>query len=188
MTLSLAHWHRQVPEFTGRRVWVKPCLMQSSLLFAGEARIAELVRAYLAAEYRWEQGGEWLNLSIGDDAPELRQCYPDARHFGLLSAWDPYSIQRPQTVNRSADDALHAALEASDCSFRPAFSSAANRSWREPSWLVADMPVDRFDALSRSHGQLASLYWPAHCVVRMRVDARQPRADESHHAVDWLKD
>ena len=33
-------------------------------------------------------------------------------------------------------------------------TAAANRSWREPSWLVVDMPVDRFDALSRSHGQL----------------------------------
>ena len=63
--------------------------MQSSLLCAGEARIAELVPAYLAAEYRWEQDGEWLNLRIGDDAHELRQRYPDARYFGLLSAWDP---------------------------------------------------------------------------------------------------
>ncbi len=161
--------------------------MQSSLLYAGEARIAELVPAYLAAEYRWEQDGEWLNLRIGDNAPALCQRYPDALHFGLLSAWDPYSIQRPEPVNRSADDALHAALQASGCSFRPAFSSAANRSWREPSWLVMDMPVDRFDALSRSHGQLATLYWPAHSVVRMRVDARQPRADAGHHAVDWLK-
>lgn len=50
------------------------------------------------------------------------------------------------------------------------------------------MPVDRFDALSRSHGQLATLYWPAHSVVRMRVDTRQPLAHEGHNAVDWIKD
>ncbi len=162
--------------------------MQSSLLCAGEARIAELVRAYLAAEYRWEQDGEWLNLRIGDAAPELRQRYPDARHFGLLSAWDPYSIPRPEPVNRSADDALHAALQASGRNFRPAFSSAANRSWREPSWLVVDMPVTEFDALSRGHGQLATLYWPARSPVRMRVDAARPRAYEGHHALDWLQD
>lgn len=162
--------------------------MQSTLPCVGEVRIAELVRAYLAAEYRWEQDGEWLNLRIGDDAPALRRRYPHARHFGLLSAWDPYSIQRPEPVNRDADDALHAALQASGCSVRPAFSSAANRSWREPSWLVVDMPVDRFDALSRSHRQLAALYWPAHSVVRMRVDARQPLAHAGHNAVDWIKD
>ena len=161
--------------------------MQSSLLCTGEAKIAELVRAYLAAEYRWELDGEWLNLRIGDNAPALRQRYPDARHFGLLSAWDPHSIPRPEPVNRSADDALHAALLASGCGFRPAFSSASNRSWREPSWLVVDMPVAELDALSRAHGQLATLYWPAHGPVRMRVDAIRPRAYEGHTAVDWLK-
>lgn len=162
--------------------------MESSLLCAGKARVAELVRAYLAAEYRWELDGEWLNLRIGDDAPALRQRYPQARHFGLLSAWDPYSIPRPEPVNRSADDALHASLQASGHSFRPAFSSASNRSWREPSWLVVDMPVAEFDALSRAHGQLATLYWPAQRPVRMRVDTMRPGAFEGHHALDWLQD
>ncbi len=162
--------------------------MQSSLPRVGQARIAKLVRAYLAAEYRWENDGEWLNLRIGDDAPELRQRYPQARHFGLLSAWNPHSVPRPEPVNRSADDALHAALLANGCGFRPAFSSAANRSWREPGWLVVDMPVDGFDELSRRHGQLAALYWPAHGLVRMRVDAMRPGAYQGHRDVDWLKD
>jgi hypothetical protein len=161
--------------------------MQSSLLCASEARIAELVRAYLAAEYRWEQDGEWLNLRIGDYAPAVRQHYPDARYFGLLSAWDPYSIPRPEPVNRTADDALHAALLASGRRYRPAFSSAPNRSWREPSWLVVDMPVSEFDALSRRHGQLATLYWSAQLPVRMRVDTMRPSAYEGHNAVEWLR-
>lgn len=161
--------------------------MQSSLLCAGEARITELVRAYVDADYRWELDGEWLNLRIGAHAPTLRQHYPEARHFGLLSAWDPYSIPRPEHVNRSADDALHAALMISGRSFRPAFSSAPNRSWREPSWLVVDMPVAEFDALSRHNGQLATLYWPAPLPVRLRVDTMRPSAYEGHNAVDWLR-
>ena len=161
--------------------------MQSSLLCASGARIAELVRAYLDADYRWELEGEWLNLRIGADAPDLRQQFPDARYFGLLSAWDPYSIPRPELVNRSADDALHAALLASGRRYRPAFSSAPNRSWREPSWLVVDMPVVEFDALSRRNGQLATLYWSAQVPVRMRVDTMRPSAYEGHNPVDWLR-
>ena len=39
--------------------------MQASHVSSGEGRIAGLVHAYLAAEYRWECDGEWLDLRIG---------------------------------------------------------------------------------------------------------------------------
>jgi hypothetical protein len=162
-------------------------MMQPSLLSAGETRIAELVRAYLAAEYRWELDGEWLNLRIGTPATEVARRYPDATRFGLLSAWDPYSIQRPESINRAADDALQDDLLDSRRIFRPAFSSAANRSWREPSWLVVDMAAGEFDALSRRYGQLATLYWNAEAPVRMRVDAARPFSFPEHPSIDWLR-
>jgi Protein of unknown function (DUF3293) len=162
-------------------------MMQPSLLSAGEARIAELVRAYLVAEYRWELDGEWLNLRIGTPATEVAQRYPDASRFGLLSAWDPFSIQRPESVNRDADDALQDDLLDSRRIFRPAFSSATNRSWREPSWLVVDMAAAEFDALSRRYGQLATLYWHTDEPVRMRVDAARPYSFAEHPAIDWLR-
>lgn len=161
--------------------------MLPSPLPPGESRIADLVRAYLAAEYRWELDGRWLNLRIGEDAPDVRRRYPEARHFGLISAWDPYSVPRPETVNRAADDALQDDLLASGRVFRAAFSSAANRSWREPSWLVVDMPVAEFDALSRRYGQLATLYWSSHAPVRMRVDGPAPRDCEGYDTIDWLR-
>lgn len=162
--------------------------MQSTILCASEARIAELVRAYLAAEYRWEQGGDWLNLRIGETAPDVAGHFPDAARFGLLSAWDPWSIQRPEAVNRDADQALQRDLLESGRIFRPAFSSAVNRSWREPSWLVVDMPMAEFDALSRRYGQLATLFWPAREAIRLRIDAAPPFALEDHPACDWLRD
>jgi Protein of unknown function (DUF3293) len=162
--------------------------MQSSFLYNSEARIAELVHAYLVAEYRWELGGNWLNLRIGEPAPEVVRQFPDAVQFGLLSAWDPSSIPRPEPVNRAADDALQQDLLESGCAFRPAFSSAANRSWREPSWLVVDMPPTGFDALSRRYGQLATLHWTSLGPVRLRVDASRPYAFEQHSAIDWLRD
>ncbi|MFZ5638062.1 MAG: DUF3293 domain-containing protein [Pseudomonadota bacterium] len=161
--------------------------MLPSPLSTGEARIADLVRAYLAAEYRWELDGQWLNLRIGEDAPDPRRRYPQARHFGLLSAWDPYSIPRAETINRAADDALQNDLLASGRVFRAAFSSAANRTWREPSWLVVDMPMAEFDALSRRYGQLATLYWSSSEPVRMRVDFAAPHGCEAFPAIDWLR-
>ena len=161
--------------------------MQSTLLYASEARIGELVRAYLAAEYRWELDGDWLNLLLGESAHDLARRFPDAAQFGLLTAWDPYSIERPEAVNRAADEALQQNLLDSGKTFRPAFSSAANRSWREPSWLVVDLPLAEFDALSRRYEQLATLHWAAGEAVRMRVDAVQPRGFEHHAAIDWLR-
>jgi hypothetical protein len=162
--------------------------MQSSILYSNEARIAELVSAYLVAEYRWEQDGDWLNLHLGEPAPEFIRRFPGAAQFGLISAWDPYSIVRPEPLNRSADDALQQSLLDSGCAFQPAFSSATNRSWREPSWLVVDMPLADFDALSRHYGQLATLQWTSHGTVRLRVDANRPLVFEQHDAIDWLRD
>jgi hypothetical protein len=152
-----------------------------------QARIAELVRAYVAAEYRWELAGDWRNLRIGEPAPELVMEFPDVRHFGLLSAWDPYSIPRPEPVNRKADDLLEKDILNSGLPFRAAFSSAPNRTWREPSWLVMDMPVEDFDALSRRYGQLATLYWAASEDVRLRVDAAKPAGYGPDDAIDWLR-
>ena len=161
--------------------------MQSSILSIGEARIAELTRAYLAAEYRWEWDGDWLNLYLGEPTPAIARRFPDAAQFGLLSAWNPYSIERPESVNHAADDALQQDLLDSGRVFRPAFSSAVNRSWREPSWLVIDCPFVELDALSRRYGQLATLYWPAQGAVRMRVNALRPFAFEDHADIDWLR-
>lgn len=162
--------------------------MQSSISHNYEARIAELVNAYLVAEYRWELDGDWLNLYLGESAPEFARRFPGAAQFGLISAWDPYSIVRPEPLNRSADDALQQSLLDSGHAFQPAFSSAANRSWREPSWLVIDMPLADFDALSRRYGQLATLHWTSRGTVRLRVDANRPFAFEQHDAIDWLRD
>ena len=161
--------------------------MQSSILGTCEAHTTKLICAYAAADYRWEYLGDWRNLSVGEPVPELLNFYPDAHHFGLVSAWDPSSIPRPEEVNRLADESLQEQLITSGYPFRAAFSSAANRSWREPGWLVVDMPAEEFDTLSRSYGQLATLYWPAHDAVRLRVDAARPADFKSNPVIDWLR-
>jgi hypothetical protein len=153
----------------------------------GEARIAELVHAYLNAEYRWELDGRWFNIRIGEPTPEVWAQFPDAHSVGLITAWDPLSVPCPEAVNRQADQMLYRELLDAGLVCRAAFSSAPNRTWREPSWLVAGMTTDSFDALSRRYGQLATLHWAAGTPVRMRVDAAWPLDFEDHRAIDWLR-
>jgi hypothetical protein len=150
-----------------------------------DLRIATLLDAYYAAEYRWELDGEWRALRIGQRAPELEAFFPQSTRFGLLSAWDPQSVPRPEAVNRKADESLHAALLSSGLPFRPGFCSAPNRSWREPSWVVMDMPDIEFDRLALRYGQLGALAWTRGEPVRLRMYARQPLMAQDREFVDW---
>ncbi len=150
------------------------------------ARIVALVQAYLDAGYRWEQLGEWLDLHVGEPAPDIDGAFPEGSCFGLLSAWNPQSVPRQDPQNRSADQAMHLQLIETGVICRPGFSSARDRSWREPSWLVVDMPSDHQDALARRFGQLGTLWWPRGEAVRLRLYARQPVTAADHPFVDWV--
>lgn len=154
-------------------------------------RVAGLLLAYLAADYRWQHGGQWHDLRIGLPAPGPELAYPEAGGFALLSAWDPQSVPRPEATNRRADQALHGALLASGRIFVPAFSSAPDRSWREPSWLVMDLAMDDLDALGRRFGQLGMVAWRRGEAVRLRMLAPRPdRLDDPLERlayVDWVE-
>jgi hypothetical protein len=152
-----------------------------------DVRIATLLDAYFSADYRWELDRDWRLLGIGRRAPEIEAAFPDSTSFGLLSAWDPYSMPRPEAVNRAADEALHTALLASGLPFRPGFSSAPNRSWREPSWVVMDMPEDEFDRLAQRFGQLGTLRWNRGEPIRLRMYARRPVHSAQRECVDWVE-
>ena len=145
------------------------------------------MRAYRDADYRWEREGHWLPLVIGAPATDLESAFPGAGSFGLLSAWNPYSIERTEQDNRREDDALHAALRESGLPYRPGFSSARNRSWREPSWVVVDMPVAGFDALARRFGQLGTLYAHRGEPVRLRLYRSRPASAPDDGFVDWVE-
>ena len=155
---------------------------------AGGGRVAELLHAYLEADYRWELAGEWHPLVVGRRAHRLEQAFPDAQRFGLLSAWNPQSVVLPHSLNREADLRLHAALEAAGVAFRPGFSAARDRSWREPSWVVMDMELALLDDLTRRFGQLATLSWRRGEPVQLRMHASRPALVPAHDAVAWLGD
>jgi hypothetical protein len=148
--------------------------------------VAQLMRAYCDAEYRWEAAGRWHPLHAGRPAPGPESTFPEATRFGLVTAWNPGSRERDEATNRIEDEALHAMLEASGLVFRPAFASARNRSWREPSWLVMDMALPTFDAIARRFGQLGTLYWQRGAPVGLRMHADRPAGIDAPDWVDWL--
>lgn len=150
-------------------------------------RIASLMDAYLLAHYRWETDGEWRWLRVGELSPELEAAFPQAQRFALVSAWDPHSVVRDKAVNRREDAELHRLLVQGAWNVRPAFSSAPDRSWREPSWLVMDIDNESLDALGRRFGQLATLSWERGRVLRLRMDAAAPPNHEAFPCVDWLR-
>ena len=150
------------------------------------SRITDLVEAYLASDYRWEIDGRWRPLTLGEVAGELEDAFPGADGSGLLSAWNPHSVVRPESENRKADEQLAAELAESRAPHRPGFSSARNRSWREPSWVVMGMPVHEFDAVARRFGQLGTLYARRGEPMRLRIYRQRPPGYESPALVDWI--
>lgn len=151
------------------------------------SHVAELVRSYLDANYRWKHKDDWHDVQIGLPVPALEMLHPDTDGFGLLSAWNPHSVERSDVENRREDAALHQLLVDANHTFRPAFASAHNRSWREPGWVVIDLPLEEFDLLSRQFGQLGTLWWTQGCPVRLRIDAPRPEAFDGDRHIDWLQ-
>lgn len=151
-----------------------------------ETRVASLVRAYHDADYRWELDGRWLPLAIGVVAAELESAYPLAQEFGLVSAWNPQSVDRPEPENRADDELLRATLAASGLPYRAGFSSAHNRSWREPSWIVMDMPLKQFDDLARRFRQLGTLHARRGQPMRLRVYHHALPACADLDGIDWI--
>lgn len=152
-----------------------------------DTRLIQLLHAYLDARYRWQSRADWHDVIIGLPTPGLDLRYPEATSYGLVSAWNPMSVAQAPTKNRRADKALEADLVASGQPYIPAFASASDRSWREPSWIVFGMPVEAFDALSRRYGQLGTLWWPRETAVRLRMNARRPTGLAGDKDVDWIR-
>ena len=152
-----------------------------------DATLASLYRAYLDARYRWGVGGKWQPVVIGKPLPGLETHFPLARWFGMLSAWNPLSVERPEPVNRAEDDRLHAAIRARGWQGVPGFASAPDRTWREPNWMVVDITAAELDALAREFGQLGTLHWARGGAVRLRMDAARPAPVAPHPHVDWIQ-
>lgn len=142
--------------------------------------------AYLAADYRWQHGGHWLSLRIGEPVVEIDTAFPEAPQFGVITACNPRSLPQREQVNRDADQLMREALQSTCHAYVPAWAAARNDTWNESSWLVIGMALPDFDALAHRFGQLGSLGWQRGGRVRLRMHAAMPAMGE-HGFVDWLK-
>jgi hypothetical protein len=161
--------------------------MSKQLPAASEADVHRLATAYLGAEYRWAREGDWHDIRIGLPTPGLELLYPKALSFALLSAWNPWSRPRDEASNRRQDAALEAGLAARGLEHLPSFSSAPNRSWREPGWVILDLDPEGLDELARQFGQLGALWWPRGGAVRLRMQAPKPATFGRAAPIDWLE-
>lgn len=150
--------------------------------------VAALPDIYMAAEYKWEQNGQWRPIRIGECAPDLDAAFPDAARFGMLTAANPGFVKRSDADNRAADRQLQHELEQRGLRYRPGFAIASNRSWKDYNWLVIDPEVDAFDALARRFGQIGTLLWPRNSPVRLRMRAKCPETRMLHPLIDWIGD
>jgi len=153
-----------------------------------ESHIASLPAVFMAADYKWELGGHWSEIRIGQPAPELDAAFPDARRFGMTAAANPGQIIRADAENRSSDEALQRALTHLGLVHRPAFVAAHSRIWKAYNWLVIDPDEATFDALTRDFGQIGSLLWQRGQPVRLRMRAQRPESVGEHAYIDWVGD
>ncbi len=151
------------------------------------ARIAALVRDYLAARYRCECGGQWHDIATGAPAPEVERCFAAAAEFGLLSAWNPMSHERPRPENEAADDALRAALAEAGATACRSLANAPDGGWEEPGWLVPGLAPPALDALARRDGPLGALHGRRGDPVRRRILHPRPAGWRGPAPVDWVE-
>lgn len=153
-----------------------------------ESHIAALPAMFMAADYKWELGGLWSSIRIGEPAPELDAAFPAARRFGMTAAANPGQVIRTDTENRSGDEALQRSLTKLGLVHRPAFVAAHSRIWKAYNWLVIDPDEATFDGLTREFGQIGSLLWLRGQPVRLRMRAQRPGMVAEHPHVDWVGD
>lgn len=146
----------------------------------------ELVRAYAAAEYGATVEGRTCALQVGAPAPAFESAWPASR-YGFVTAWNPASSPQPDAANEEADTRLRARLDRLGAARVPAWAQAPDGRWREPGWLLADLPLHELDALAREFGQAGTLCWSQGEPVRLRMLMAAPANAAGLPCVDWVE-
>lgn len=147
---------------------------------------AALLDAYLAARYRFEHGGAWWPLAIGQPEPAaLARAWP-SRTRTLLTAWNPQSVVRSAAANAGADAALRSQLHALGMPILPAVASDLEGRWNERGWLAAGLEATVADALASQYGQAGILHWRHDEPVRLRMYHSCPPGRGGRRWVDWV--
>lgn len=147
---------------------------------------AELAHAYAAAEYSVTVGDRGFALRVGAPAAGLESAWPASR-YAFITAWNPASAPQPEPANEDADARLCDRLDRLGVARTPASAQAPDGGWREPGWLLADLPVVELDTLAREFGQAGTLCWARGEPVRLRMLMRAPADAAGLRCVDWVE-
>lgn len=115
-----------------------------------------LLDAYRTTRYLvCVDGVDWADLRIGRGLPDSLQAAVGDGYWAFITAWNPLSLAREDALNRIAQRALCAALNAlPDTRLRPAIGIGAD-GWSEPSFFVTGPSPAELDALANEHQQIA---------------------------------
>jgi hypothetical protein len=147
---------------------------------------AGLARAYAAAEYGVTVDGPPFELHVGAPAPGFESAWPVSR-YAFVTAWNPASSPQPGPANEAADARLRERLDRLGVDRMPAWAQAPDGRWREPGWLVADLPPAELDMLAREFGQAGTLCWSRGEPVRLRMLIAPPPGAAGLPCVDWVE-
>jgi hypothetical protein len=147
---------------------------------------AELVRAYAAAEYGVTVEGRTFDLRVSTLASEFESAWPASR-YAFITGWNPASLPQADSANEEADARLRARLDRLGVARMPAWAQARDGRWREPGWLLADLPVVELDALAHDLGQAGTLCWTRGEPVCLRMRVPRPASDIGLPCVDWVE-
>lgn len=147
---------------------------------------AELAHAYATAEYAVALDGDTLSVRVGEPASDLEAYWPASR-YAFITAWNPASEPHSDAANKAADTLLVAQLDAAGAVRQPAWAQDAQRGWREPGWLLADLEDHVLDVLAREFGQAGVLAWNRGEPVRLRMMMSRPQDAGDCDHTDWLQ-
>ncbi len=135
-------------------------------------------------------GGERATLQIGELVPEaLRSWVGNDWPLLFISACNPHSRELQVKANRRRMQALLARLDQTHARRLVGVGHVSHPSWREPSLLVAGLPLKTADLLAQEFGQNAIVVATNTMRAKLRIyrnewrDRLRDRAD-----IDWVQD
>lgn len=132
----------------------------------------DLIRAYMTTDYHVEDPAGAFVLRVGGYSRPLERC--QARHqvcsSAFITAWNPYSEQRPDKENQASQRRLIRQVNTLGCAWIPGFGEAPGSDWpREPGILVLGIDFDESVALGKCYRQNAIIFCPETAVPRLEI-------------------
>lgn len=129
-----------------------------------------LLDAYRATRYLvCLDGVEWAELRIGCGLPRALQIVVGERCWGFITAWNPRSLLREESLNLGAQRSLSVALMAlPDAQLLPGIGIGED-GWSEPSLFVTGPSTVALDALANAHQQNAYVHGRGDSPAQLRL-------------------